>query len=151
MFYVLVLIPSISFLLMYSFQATPALAPYLNLDFLLVKYFTFLYLLLPSIMMRFFYQKPFTVLFTMRIAILHIIILVFWLLLAKMVLLGADTNAWPAGEMFFAPFLAANIAYYFVLRLPVPDHQATETLRRMKGPEPEFRNRPILIRRSRRR
>jgi len=126
-FYVLVLLPAVFLFLSSILQADFDAAQYYNFPLLFVKYFTYLYFLAPSAAMRLLYKKPFSKIFTMRISLLHLVILVFWLLLAKFALFGTDESTWPAGELFLAQFFAANIAFYFILTLPTSDYHRPKT------------------------
>jgi len=126
-FYILVLIPITFLLLSKIFQADFDIRPYYNFPFLVVKYFTYLYFLIPSTVMRLLYKQPFSKVFTMRISLLHLVILVFWLLLANFALFGTDENYWPSGELFLTQFFAANVAFYFILTLPTLDYQRPRT------------------------
>ena len=126
-FYVLVLLPVVFLFLSSIFQADFDAAQYYNFPLLLVKYFTYLYFLVPSTTMRLLYKKPFSTIFTMRISLLHLVVLVFWLLLAKVALFGTNESAWPAGELFLTQFFAACVAFYFILTLPTSDYQRPKT------------------------
>ena len=121
--YALVLIPIIFFLIITVYQTDTELESYLNVDFLFIQYFTYLYLLIPSTLMRLLNKRPFSIATTMRIAILHVVMLILWLVLGKIALLGMNTTDWLPGLLFIGPFFAASIAYYFILTLPISDHQ----------------------------
>jgi len=132
-FYVLVLLPIVFFLLVNVFQDNIVLEQHLVLPFLFMKYLTYLYFLVPSTIMRLLYKKPLPTVTAMRISVFHIIILILWLLLAKIILFGTNGDDWPAGELFLTQFFAASAASYFILTLPTSNYQRPKMSEAMRG------------------